>query len=68
MIKAGAEGTGSTSGIIKADDPEAMIYEMISAVRAPGMNAIDSSTGFYTLKNSILTGTRRKTTWQFIET
>jgi triosephosphate isomerase len=34
VIKAGAEGTGSTSGIIKADDPEAMIYEMISAVRA----------------------------------
>jgi len=33
VIKAGAEATGSTSGIIKAADPEAMIEEMISALR-----------------------------------
>lgn len=34
VIKGGAEATGCTSGIIKADDPEAMIEEMISAVRS----------------------------------
>jgi triosephosphate isomerase len=33
VIKAGAEATGSTSGIIKAADPAAMIDEMICAVR-----------------------------------
>jgi triosephosphate isomerase len=33
VIAAGAEATGSTSGIIKAEDPEAMIDEMIGAVR-----------------------------------
>jgi triosephosphate isomerase len=33
VIKAGAEATGSTSGIIKASDPEAMTDEMICAVR-----------------------------------
>lgn len=33
VIKAGAEATGCTSGIIKADDPCAMVEEMISAVR-----------------------------------
>lgn len=34
VIKAGADATGTTSGIMKADDPEAMLEEMISAVRA----------------------------------
>ncbi len=33
MIKAGAEATGTTSGIMKAADPEAMMEEMIRAVR-----------------------------------
>lgn len=33
VIKAGADATGSTSGIIKAADPAAMIEEMICAVR-----------------------------------
>ena len=33
VIMAGAEGTGSTSGIMKAQDPLAMVEEMISAVR-----------------------------------
>jgi triosephosphate isomerase len=33
VIKAGADATGSTSGIIKAEDPVAMIDEMLSAVR-----------------------------------
>jgi triosephosphate isomerase (TIM) len=33
VIKAGAEATGSTSGIIKAEDPEAMINEMLKALR-----------------------------------
>lgn len=33
VIKAGAEATGCTSGIIKADNPCAMVEEMISAVR-----------------------------------
>jgi triosephosphate isomerase len=33
VISAGAEATGSTSGIIKAADPEAMIDEMLCAVR-----------------------------------
>ena len=33
IIKAGADATGSTSGIMKAPDPEAMIEEMISACR-----------------------------------
>ena len=32
-IKLGAQATGSTSGIIKAEDPEAMVEEMISALR-----------------------------------
>ncbi len=32
-IKAGADATGTTSGIMKADDPEAMMDEMIRAVR-----------------------------------
>ena len=32
-IKQGAMGTGSTSGIIKAPDPAAMVDEMISALR-----------------------------------
>lgn len=32
-IKAGAEATGTTSGIMKAEDPEAMLDEMICAVR-----------------------------------
>ena len=32
-IKLGAQATGSTSGIIKAADPEAMVEEMISALR-----------------------------------
>ncbi len=34
IIAAGAQGAGSTSGIIKAPDPFAMLEEMISAVRA----------------------------------
>jgi triosephosphate isomerase len=34
VIKAGAEATGTTSGIMKAADPEAMLDEMIKAVRA----------------------------------
>lgn len=34
VIRAGAEGTGSSSGIVKARDPEQMVYEMIEAVRA----------------------------------
>lgn len=33
VIKAGADATGSTSGIIKAENPEAMIDEMICALR-----------------------------------
>ena len=33
VIKAGADATGTTSGIMKAADPEAMLDEMISAVR-----------------------------------
>lgn len=33
VIKAGAEATGTTSGIMKAEDPEAMLDEMIRAVR-----------------------------------
>lgn len=33
MIRAGAEATGTTSGIMKADNPEAMMEEMIHAVR-----------------------------------
>lgn len=32
-IKAGADATGTTSGIMKAEDPEAMLDEMIHAVR-----------------------------------
>lgn len=32
-IRAGADATGTTSGIMKAEDPEAMMYEMIHAVR-----------------------------------
>ena len=32
-IRAGAEATGSSSGIVKAEDPAAMIDEMIAAVR-----------------------------------
>ncbi len=34
IIAAGARGTGSTSGIIKANDPFAMLEEMIRSVRA----------------------------------
>ncbi len=33
VIKAGAEATGTTSGIMKAADPEAMLDEMIRALR-----------------------------------
>lgn len=33
MIKAGAEATGTTSGIMKAENPEEMMEEMIRAVR-----------------------------------
>ncbi len=33
VIKAGAEATGTTSGIMKAQNPEAMVEEMIRAVR-----------------------------------
>ena len=33
VIKAGADATGTTSGIMKAHDPEAMLDEMIHAVR-----------------------------------
>lgn len=33
VIKSGAEATGSSSGIVKAEDPEAMIDEMVGAVR-----------------------------------
>ena len=33
VIKTGAEATGTTSGIMKAADPEAMLDEMICAVR-----------------------------------
>lgn len=33
IIKAGAEGTGTTSGIMKAENPKAMLDEMIRAVR-----------------------------------
>ncbi|WP_298649919.1 triose-phosphate isomerase [uncultured Proteiniphilum sp.] len=33
VIKAGADATGTTSGIMKARDPEAMLDEMIHAVR-----------------------------------
>jgi triosephosphate isomerase len=32
-IKAGADATGTTSGIMKAKAPEAMLDEMIRAVR-----------------------------------
>jgi len=34
VIKAGADATGTTSGIMKAADPEAMLEEMIAAVRS----------------------------------
>jgi triosephosphate isomerase len=34
VIAGGAQGTGSTSGIVLAKDPFAMLEEMISAVRA----------------------------------
>jgi triosephosphate isomerase len=34
VIKAGADATGTTSGIMKAADPEAMLDEMIAAVRS----------------------------------
>ena len=34
VILAGAEATGTTSGIMKASDPEAMLEEMIHAVRS----------------------------------
>ena len=34
VIRAGADATGTTSGIMKAQDPEAMLDEMIHAVRA----------------------------------
>lgn len=33
VIKAGAEATGSTSGIIKADDPYEMTEEMLYSLR-----------------------------------
>ena len=33
VIRAGAEATGTTSGIMKAADKEAMVYEMLGAVR-----------------------------------
>ncbi len=33
VIAAGAEATGSTSGIIKAQDPAAMVWEMLTALR-----------------------------------
>ena len=33
VIRAGAEATGTTSGIMRADDKEAMVYEMLGAVR-----------------------------------
>ena len=33
IIAAGAQGTGSTSGVIKAPDPFAMLEEMIRSVR-----------------------------------
>lgn len=33
VIRAGADATGTTSGIMKAEDPEMMLDEMISAVR-----------------------------------
>ena len=33
VIKAGADATGTTSGIMKAEDPETMLDEMIRAVR-----------------------------------
>ena len=33
MIKQGAQGTGCTSGILKAKDPYAMVEEMLSSLR-----------------------------------
>ena len=33
VIKAGADATGTTSGIMKAENPEVMMDEMIRAVR-----------------------------------
>ena len=33
VIRAGAEATGTTSGIMKAADKEAMVYEMLGALR-----------------------------------
>jgi len=33
VIKTGAEATGTSSGIVKAEDPEAMVDEMIGAAR-----------------------------------
>ncbi len=32
-IRAGADATGTTSGIMKAEDPEAILHEMVAAVR-----------------------------------
>lgn len=40
-IMAGADATGSSSGIVKASDPEKMVYEMLQALR----NAWDERTG-----------------------
>lgn len=34
VIREGADATGTTSGVMKADDPEATMEEMISAVRS----------------------------------
>jgi triosephosphate isomerase len=34
VIMAGAQATGSTSGIMKAEDPAAMAEEMICSLRA----------------------------------
>ena len=33
VIRAGADATGTTSGVMRAEDPEAAMEEMISAVR-----------------------------------
>ena len=33
VIRAGADATGTTSGVMRAEDPEAAMEEMIAAVR-----------------------------------
>ena len=42
VILAGADGTGSTSGVLTADDPAAMLEEMVAAVRRAWQDTHDT--------------------------